>query len=104
MQLASHAGATVIATASGDDKAYVKSIGASRVSVLFNHGLRRELLDRNPVQWVRQSAKRKKIPAVLEIGEVQSLLGALDLRERAMVLLDVVRGLRASELFGLKWI
>jgi integrase len=73
------------------------------MSVLFNHGLRHELLDRNPVQWVRQSAKRKKIPAVLEIKEVQSLLGALDVRERTMVLLDVVTGLRASELFGLKW-
>ena len=32
VQLASHAGATVIATASGDDEAYVKSIGAGRVS------------------------------------------------------------------------
>jgi NADPH:quinone reductase-like Zn-dependent oxidoreductase len=31
VQLASHAGATVIATASGDDQAYLKSIGASRV-------------------------------------------------------------------------
>jgi NADPH:quinone reductase-like Zn-dependent oxidoreductase len=31
VQLASHAGATVIATASGDDEAYVKSSGASRV-------------------------------------------------------------------------
>jgi len=31
VQLASQAGATVIATASGDDEAYVKSIGASRV-------------------------------------------------------------------------
>src|SRR5690349_2967918 len=31
VQLASHAGATVITTASGDDEAYVKSIGASRV-------------------------------------------------------------------------
>ena len=41
------------------------------MSVLFNHGLRHELFDRNPVQWVRQSAKRKKIPAVLEIEEVQ---------------------------------
>jgi NADPH:quinone reductase-like Zn-dependent oxidoreductase len=30
-QLASHAGATVIATASGDDEAYLNSIGASRV-------------------------------------------------------------------------
>jgi NADPH:quinone reductase-like Zn-dependent oxidoreductase len=31
VQLASHAGATVFATASGDDEAYLKSIGASRV-------------------------------------------------------------------------
>ncbi len=31
VQLASHAGATVIATASGNDEAYLKSIGASRV-------------------------------------------------------------------------
>src|SRR5579863_6490075 len=31
VQLASHAGATVIATANGDDEAYLKSIGASRV-------------------------------------------------------------------------
>jgi NADPH:quinone reductase-like Zn-dependent oxidoreductase len=31
VQLASHAGATVIATASGDDAAYLSSIGASRV-------------------------------------------------------------------------
>jgi NADPH:quinone reductase-like Zn-dependent oxidoreductase len=31
VQLAAHAGATVIATASGDDEAYLKSIGASRI-------------------------------------------------------------------------
>ena len=31
VQLASHAGAIVIATASGDDEVYLKSIGASRV-------------------------------------------------------------------------
>jgi NADPH:quinone reductase-like Zn-dependent oxidoreductase len=31
VQLASHAGATVIATASGDDEAYLDSIGASRI-------------------------------------------------------------------------
>src|SRR5438105_9488988 len=31
VQLAAHAGATVIATASGDDEAYLNSIGASRV-------------------------------------------------------------------------
>jgi NADPH:quinone reductase-like Zn-dependent oxidoreductase len=31
VQLASHTGATVIATATGDDEAYIKSLGASRV-------------------------------------------------------------------------
>jgi NADPH:quinone reductase-like Zn-dependent oxidoreductase len=31
VQLASHAGATVIATASGDDEDYIKSLGASWV-------------------------------------------------------------------------
>lgn len=31
VQLASHAGATVIATASGDDEAYLNSLGASRI-------------------------------------------------------------------------
>ena len=96
----------------GEIELWLRSLPLSRstcakirnvMSVLFNHGLRHELLDRNPVQWVRQSAKRKKIPAVLEIEEVQSLLGALDVRECTMVLLDVVTGLRASELFGLKW-
>jgi len=49
------------------------------------------------------NAKRKKIQAVLEIEEVKSLLGALDLRERTMVLLDVVTGPRHSELFAPKW-
>jgi NADPH:quinone reductase-like Zn-dependent oxidoreductase len=44
VQLASHAGATVIATASGQDEAYLKSIGASQVidyrTTQFEKGLR----------------------------------------------------------------
>jgi integrase len=105
-------GYTLCSIRAGEIELWLRSLPLARstcakirnvMSVLFNHGLRHELLDRNPVQWVRQSAKRKKIPAVLEIEEVNSLVGALDLRERTMVLLDVVTGLRASELFGLKW-
>jgi NADPH:quinone reductase-like Zn-dependent oxidoreductase len=44
VQLASHAGATVIATASGDDAAYVKSIGAAQPpwsSIIERPSLRR---------------------------------------------------------------
>ena len=40
-QLASHAGATVIATASGDDEAYLNSIGASRVNDIERRSSRR---------------------------------------------------------------
>jgi integrase len=71
--------------------------------IVFNHGMRYEIYDRNPIRLVRQSAKRRKIPVVLSVDEVQQLLEALALRERTLVLLDVATGLRMSELFGLKW-
>jgi integrase len=73
------------------------------MSVLFNHAIRHDLYDRNPIRWVRQSAKRIKTPRVLSVSELQSLLSALDVRERTLVLLDVGTGLRMSELFALKW-
>jgi NADPH:quinone reductase-like Zn-dependent oxidoreductase len=41
VQLASHAGATVIATASGDDEAYLNSIGASRLLIIERRSPRR---------------------------------------------------------------
>lgn len=73
------------------------------MSVLFNHARRHDLYDRNPIQWVRQSAKRRNAPDVLTSNEVRQLLAALAPRERIMVLLDVATGLRQSELFALKW-
>jgi len=73
------------------------------MSVLFNHARRYDLYDRNPIQWVRQSAKRRSSPDVLTSDEVRQLLPALGPRERIMVLLDVATGLRQSELFALKW-
>jgi integrase len=73
------------------------------MSVLFNHAIRHDLYDRNPIRWVRQSAKRMKAPRILSVSEIQSLLSALDVRERTLVLLDVCTGLRMSELFALKW-
>jgi hypothetical protein len=49
------------------------------MSVLFNHGIRYQISDRNPIQLVRQSAKRKVVPVVLTAMEVQRLLSALAL-------------------------
>ena len=72
------------------------------MSLLFNHGRRHDLCDRNPIEWVRQSAKRRTAPDILTISEVQTLLANLRFRERTLVLLAVTTGLRRSELFALK--
>lgn len=76
---------------------------AERDELLFNHGRRHDLCDRNPIQWVRQSAKRRSAPDILTSSEVQELLANLRFRERTLVLLAVTTGLRRSELFALKW-
>lgn len=73
------------------------------MSLLFNHGRRHDLCERNPIEWVRQSAKRRTSPDVLTTNEVQSLLANLRFRERTLVLLAVTTGLRRSEIFALKW-
>jgi len=73
------------------------------MSVVFNHGIRYEVCDRNPIRLVRQSAKRKAIPVILSANEVQRLISVLGVRERTLVLLAFGTGLCMSELFGLKW-
>jgi integrase len=73
------------------------------MSVLFNHACRYELFDRNPIYLVRQSAKRRKPPAVLVPSEIKALVDHLDIREPTLVLLAASTGLRQSEMFGLKW-
>jgi integrase len=73
------------------------------MSLLFNHGRRHDLCDRNPIEWVRQSAKRRTAPDILTTNEVQGLLANLRFRERTLVLLAVTTGHRRSELFALKW-
>jgi integrase len=75
------------------------------MSVLFNHAIRYEWLEqgKNPITLVRQSAKRKRIPELLEPQEIRSLLQQLKSCFRVMVILDATTGLRRSELFALKW-
>lgn len=86
-------------------KAKIRNI----MSALYNHAIRWEFATRNPVtgpvrgSGVRQSAKRERIPDILEIEEMQQLVVSLQLRERVLVFLDMVTGLRRGELAGLKW-
>jgi integrase len=55
------------------------------------------------LRWVRQNAKRKAIPDILEIAELVALFEELSRRERVMVLLDALTRLRRGELMALKW-
>jgi integrase len=73
------------------------------MSALFNHAMRYEWVDRNPIKLVRQSAKRMSLPDVLDLSELQLLLTKLDVRERTLALLDAATGLRVSELLALRW-
>jgi integrase len=82
-------------------KAKIRNI----MHALFNHAIRYEWLSQNanPISKVRQSAKREHIPDVLDVPEFQALLQELALRERTLVALDGITGLRRGELIGLKW-
>jgi len=42
---------------------------------LYNHAMRWEFFDRNPITLVRQSAKRTRVPEVLTAEEIGKLLG-----------------------------
>ncbi|MGA7401658.1 MAG: site-specific integrase [Candidatus Sulfotelmatobacter sp.] len=70
---------------------------------LYNHAMRWEFFDRNPITLVRQSAKRTRVPDVLTVEEIGKLLGELADPWRTAVYVAVTTGLRVSELLALKW-
>jgi site-specific recombinase XerD len=61
-------------------KAKVRNV----MHVIFAHACRHELLQKNPISLVRQSAKRKKTPDVLDAEELKKLL--VELQNPARVL------------------
>jgi integrase len=79
------------------------------MSALYNHAIRWQFTDRNPItgpvrgSGVRVSAKRMSIPDILTIDEIQKLIAAVSLRERVLIFLDMVTGLRRGELAAPKW-
>ena len=70
---------------------------------IFNHAMRWEWHDQNPISRVRQSAKRSRIPVVLSVVQIQALLTHLREPVRTMALVDVSTGLRIGELLALQW-
>jgi integrase len=79
------------------------------MSVLFNHAIRWDFTDRNPITGpnkgagVRQSSKRVSIPDILEVSEMRAIVAKLQLRERVLLFLAMVTGLRRGELTGIQW-
>ena len=84
---------------SNGSKAKMRNI----MHAVFNHAIRWEWHERNPITHVRQSAKRSKIPIVLDVEEIAALLQLLKEPARTAVFLDVMTGLRVGELLALKW-
>jgi integrase len=77
---------------------------------VFNHAIRWELTDRNPISGpskgagVRQSSMRRKEPDVLSLEEMRAILPHVgNPAIRIMVIVAGATGLRRSELCGLKW-
>ena len=69
----------------------------------FNHAIRWEWHDKNPITHVRQSAKRQKVPDILNVEQIKSLLSHLKEPGKTAVLVAILTGLRVSELLALKW-
>ena len=73
------------------------------MSTVFNHAMRYEWAEKNPIRLVRQSAKRERTPDVLIAEEIRALLGKLEGPYYVMAFLAAVTGLRVSELLALRW-
>ena len=86
VQLASHAGATVIATASGDDEAYVKSIGASRVLDYREAQFEKVLRETGDVVFdlVGGDAQKRSFLVLKEGGHLVSAVQPVSQEEAAM--------------------
>jgi integrase len=73
------------------------------MSAMFSHAIRYGWAVQNPIKTVRTSSQRLKDPVILTPEEFRHLVGALDHRERVIVMLAGSTALRRSELFGLRW-
>ena len=84
---------------SANTRAHIRNL----MHLLFNCAIRWELIDKNPVELVRQSTRRARVPRVLTPEEFRKLLAELEEPYRTMVLIAGSLGLRVSEILGLRW-
>jgi integrase len=84
---------------SANTKAHIRNL----MHLLFNCAIRWELIDKNPIELIRQSTKRRNVPRVLTPKEFKKILHELQEPCRTMVLIAGALGLRISEILGLRW-
>jgi integrase len=80
-------------------KAHIRSL----MHTLYQAASRWEMVDKNPVELVRQSSRRLKTPRILTPAEFKDLLGHLAEPYKTMVITAACLGLRVSELVALQW-
>ncbi len=81
----------------------IKSHVRNLMHTFFQAAIRWDMLERNPIDLVRQSRKRLKTPRVLTPAEFKALLAQLAEPYKTMVLTIACLGLRVCELLGLQW-
>ena len=81
----------------------IKSHVRNLMHTLFQAALRWEIVERNPIDLVRQSRKRMKTPRTLTPPEFKALLAKLDEPYKTMVITVACLGLRVCEMLGLQW-
>ena len=81
----------------------IKSHVRNLMHTLFQAALRWEMIERNPVDLVRQSRKRLKTPRVLTPAEFKAFVGKLAEPYKTMVVTIACLGLRVCELLSLQW-
>lgn len=80
-------------------KTHIRSL----MHLLYQNARRWEMTTRNPIELVRQSSRRLRIPRVLSADEIRLLLEELAEPYHTMVLVAACLGLRVSEIVGLQW-
>jgi integrase len=80
-------------------KAHIRSL----MHLFYQNARRWEMAVRNPLELVRQSSRRLRIPRVLTEGEIRSLFEQLLEPYNTMVLVAACLGLLVSEIVGLQW-
>jgi integrase len=82
---------------------HVKYHVRNLMHTLYQAALRWEMVERNPIDLVRQSRRRLKKPRALTPAEFKALLAHLPEPYKTMVVTVACLGLRVSELLGLQW-